>query len=406
MKKLWRIFRMEYTRRVKTKGFVFGVISMPVIILLSIGLGFISQRMQSNPLPIGYIDFSGAFNQAVIPSDSFSFPVEPVEMKVYSELEQGKRDVVSREIQALFAIPSDYLQSGIVEVFVAEKPGENAYARMRDFLRKNLVAGETKEISERLRKGNNLAIISLDGSQKLDGRNWLSILFPFVFILIFTITINISGSYLMQSVVDEKENRTIEVIVSSVSPNQLMVGKILANLGVGLTQLFIWLLFAALGLLGLEMIIQTGVMPNLEPIHLLLLFGILAPGTILIAALMTMAGVTVAELYEAQQVSVLFTLPMLSPIWFSTSILSNPDKPLSIFLSIFPLTAIVTMPIRASFTSVPEWQLALAVIVLWSSAILALALAAKVFRISMLSYGKRLSVKDLISRLGKNAQSA
>jgi ABC-2 type transport system permease protein len=397
---------MEYTRRIKTKGFVFGVISMPMIILLSIGLGFVSQRMQSNPLPIGYIDFSGAFNQAAIPSDSFSFPVEPVEMKVYSNLEQGKQDVVSREIQALFAITSDYLQSGKVEVFVAEKPGENAYSRMRDFLRKNLIAGETKEISERLRKGNNLTIISLDGSQKLDGRNWLSILFPFVFILIFTITINISGSYLMQSVVDEKENRTIEVIVSSVSSNQLMVGKILANLGVGLTQLFIWLLFTALGLLGLEMIIQTGVMPNLEPIHLLLLFGILAPGTIFIAALMTMAGVTVAELYEAQQVSILFTLPMLSPIWFSTSILSNPDKPLSIFLSIFPLTAIVTMPIRASFTSVPEWQLALAVIVLWSSAILALALAAKVFRISMLSYGKRLSVKDLIYRLGKNAQSA
>lgn len=406
MKKLWRIFSMEYTRRVKTKGFVFGVISMPVIILLSIGLGFIAQRMQSNPLPIGYIDFSGIFNQSTIPSDSFSFPVKPVDMKVYEDLGQGKSDVVSREIQALFAIPADYLQSGKVEVFVAEKPGDNAYARMRDFLRKNLIAGENTEISERLRKGNILTIISLDGSQKLDGRNWLSILFPFVFILIFTITINISGSYLMQSVVDEKENRTIEVIVSSVSSNQLMVGKILANLGVGLTQLIIWLLFAALGLLGLEMIIQTGVMPNLEPIHLLLLFGILAPGTILIAALMTMAGVTVAELHEAQQVSILFTLPMLSPIWFSTSILSNPDKPLSIFLSIFPLTAIVTMPIRASFTSVPEWQLALAVIILWSSALLALALAAKVFRISMLSYGKRLSVKDLISRLGKNAQSA
>ena len=397
---------MEYTRRITTKGFVFGVISMPVIILLSIGLGFISQRMQSNPLPIGYIDFSGAFNQATIPSDSFSFPVDPIEMKVYSDLEQGKRDVVSREIQALFAIPSDYLRSGKVEVFIAEKPGENAYTRMRDFLRKNLIAGEPKEISERLRKGNILTIISMDGSQKLDGRNWLSILFPFVFILIFTITINISGSYLMQSVVDEKENRTIEVIVSSVSSNQLMVGKILANLSVGLTQLFIWLLFTALGLLGLEMIIQSGVLPRLEPIHLLLLFGILAPGTILFAAMMTMAGVTVAELYEAQQVSILFTLPMLSPIWFSTSILSNPDTPLSIFLSIFPLTAIVTMPIRASFTSVPEWQLTLAVIVLWSSALLALALAAKVFRISMLSYGKRLSVKDLISRLGKNAQSA
>jgi ABC-2 type transport system permease protein len=185
-----------------------------------------------------------------------------------------------------------------------------------------------------------------------------------------------------------------------------MISKILANLSVGLTQLFIWLFFIALGLFGLELIIQNGVMPRLESTHLLLLLGIFAPGSILMAALMTMAGVTVAELYEAQQVSILFTLPVLSPIWFSTSILSNPDKPLSIFFSIFPLTAIVTMPIRTSFTSVPGWQLTLAIVVLWVSAVLALVLAAKVFRISMLSYGKRLSVKDLISRLGKIAQPA
>lgn len=405
MKKLWRIFRMEYTRRVKTKGFVFGVISMPVIILLAVGLGFVSQRMQSNPLPIGYIDFSGVFGQAVIPSSSLSFPVEPVEMRVYQDLELGKQDLINQKIQALFAIPADYLETGKVDTYIAEKPGENAYARMRDFLRRNLIAGESTEISERIRKGSTLTIISLDGTQKLDARNWLSILFPFIFILIFTITINISGNYLMQSVVDEKENRTIEVIVSSASSNQLMVGKIIANLLVGLTQLFIWLFFTALGLIGLEMIIQSGVLPRLEPTHFMLLFGILAPGTLLVAALMTMAGVTVAELYEAQQVSILFTLPVLSPIWFSTSILSNPDKPLSIFLSIFPLTAIVTMPIRVSFTAVPDWQFILAIFTLWISALLALLLAAKVFRISMLSYGKRLSIKELISKLRKNAQS-
>jgi ABC-2 type transport system permease protein len=199
----------------------------------------------------------------------------------------------------------------------------------------------------------------------------------------------------MQSVVDEKENRTMEMIVTSVSPEALMAGKILGNLCVGLTQLLIWLLFAAFGALLIAIVFGYGYAPVILPIHLVLLFGVILPGFVLVAALMTLVGVTAASLREAQQVSILFTLPMVAPYWFAGAVLQNPNHPLSAFMSIFPLTAVITMPMRTSIGDVPDWQILLTVLLMISSAILSLWLAARIFRASMLNYGKRTSIKGV-----------
>lgn len=395
MKKLWRVFTTEYIRRVKTKGFVFAVISMPAIIILAMGLGVLSVKMQTSTLPIGYYDLSNVFSDAQIPEDFASFPIEPVDIIKYENPDEGKNAVVDEKIQAFFVIQGDYLESGAIEVFIHESPGENAYDRMRDFLRDNLIAGEPDAVIHRVERGSNFTIKAFDGSREANMRDWFVVLFPFMIGLIFIIVINISGNYLLQSVVDEKENRTMEIIVTSVSPEQLMIGKILGNLSVGLTQLFIWILFAGIGLLGIQIIFNYGQPPMFQPIHIILLLGIIMPGFILIAALMTLVGVTATELHEAQQVSILFTLPMVSPFWFAPAILQHPQNPLATFLSIFPFTAVVTMPLRISIAAVPAWQLILAIGVMWISALIALVLAAKAFRLGMLSFGKRIKIKEI-----------
>lgn len=395
MNKLWRVFATEYIRRVKTKGFLFAVISMPLVVILAMGLGVLSVKMQTNTLPIGLIDLSDEFTDAEIPSDFASFPVSPIDIIRYSDINEGKTAVFDKKIQAVFVIQPDYLENGAIEVFMAENPGENAFDRMRDFLRKNLISDETEAIVNRVQRGSNFTIKAFDGSREANMRDWFVVLFPFMVGLIFIIVINISGGYLLQSVVDEKENRTMEIIVTSVSPEQLMIGKILGNLSVGLTQLLIWLSFAVIGLAGIEIIFHYGQPPTIQPIHLILLSGIILPGFILIAALMTLVGVTATEMHEAQQVSVLFTLPVVSPFWFAPAILQHPENPLSAFLSIFPFTSIVTMPLRISIAAVPDWQLGLAIVVMWISAVLALILAAKAFRLGMLSYGKRIKIKEI-----------
>ncbi len=398
MKKLWLVFGHEYIRRVKTRGFLFAVISMPLMILLAIILGVISARMQTNTLPIGFVDQSGMFNQILIPEDRNFFPVSPIDLIKYDSLESGKTALTRNSIQALFVIQTDYINSGAVEALAVTKPGENAYSRMREFLKNNLIAGQPDPIIQRIEKGSNFTIKSSDGTRQANMRDWFVVLFPFLTGLIFIIVINISGGYLLQSVVDEKDNRTMEIIVTSVSPEQLMAGKILGNLSVGLTQLFIWLLFAGLGIAGMQIIFHYGLTPVIGFIHLVLSLGIILPGFILIAALMTLVGVTATDMREAQQVSVLFTLPMVSPFWFASAILQHPDNPLTVFLSIFPFTSVVTMPLRISIAAVPGYQLITAVCVMWISAIFALLIASKAFRLGMLSFGKRIHIKDIFTK--------
>jgi ABC-2 type transport system permease protein len=402
MKKLWSIFKFEYLRRVKTKGFIFAVISMPLIIILAMVLGIVSVKMQTDSRPIGYSDPSGIFEIMPIPADPNSSLIGKIDMIYYENTESGKQALEIQEIQALFVIGEDYLDTGRITVFANQRPGENAYTRMSDFLQACLISGENEMVQDRIQNGNNYTVKSLDGSRQANMRDWFVVLFPFLSGLIFIIVINISGGYLLQSVVDEKENRTMEMVVTSVSPEQLMYGKIIGNLCVGLSQLFIWLLFAGVGLLGIQLIFHYGQAPAILPIHIALIFGIILPGFILIAALMTLVGVTATEMREAQQVSVLFTLPMVAPYWFAGAVLQHPENILTTIMSIFPFTSIVTMPLRISIASVPAWQFIAAVILMWFSAIGALLLAGKAFRLGMLQYGKRISLKNVFRSIEKN----
>ena len=401
MKKAWLVFKYEYIRRVKTKGFIFAVISMPLLVIIASLMALISVNMQTNSQPIGYVDLSSVFAEAKIDNDSSNLFMGEIDLIPFPDPEAGQYALKQDEIQAFFVIQPDYLNNGNVIVYANERPGENAYDRMNDFLEANLIAGENEEVVERIQRGSNYTVRSLDGSRQANMRDWFVVLFPFLTGLVFIIVINISGGYLLQSVVDEKENRTMEIVVTSVSPEQLMYGKILGNLCVGLTQLFIWLLFAGLGVGSMQMLFHYGITPVIEPIYIVILAGIILPGFILIAALMTLVGVTVTDMREAQQVSILFTLPMVSPYWFAGAVLQHPENILTTILSIFPFTAIVTMPLRISIAAVPAWQIALAALLMWASAIGSLYAAAKAFRLGMLQYSKRIQLKEVFRHRSK-----
>ena len=396
MKKIWLVFKHEYVRRVKTRGFIFAVLSMPLLVILSSLMALISVKMQTNTLPAGYIDLSGAVEATTQIESPSTFDIGTIDLLAFTDVESGQEALANDEIQAFFIIQEDYLESGLIDVYANERPGDNAFSQMQNFLASNLIAPESSIAKERILDGSNFIVQSLDGSRQANMRDWFVVLFPFLTGLIFMIVINISGGYLLQSVVDEKENRTMEIIITSLSPEQLMYGKILGNLSVGLTQLLIWIFFAALGIFSMQMIYHYGLTPQFSPTQVFITAGIILPGFILIAALMTLVGVTATEMREAQQVSLLFTLPMVTPYWFAGAVLQHPNNILTTILSIFPFTAIVTMPLRLSIAAVPLWQSLLTAVLMWASAIGALVLAAKGFRLGMLQYGKRLHLKDII----------
>jgi len=187
----------------------------------------------------------------------------------------------------------------------------------------------------------------------------------------------------------------MEILITSVSPDQLMAGKTIANLLAGLTQLGAWLGLGLLALTAMQLIfhLESEETFNFGQISLLLL--ILIPAFVMVAAMMTAVGATITEAREAQQISGFFILPMIAPYWFMNSIMSNPNSTITILLSIFPITSPVTLPIRIFFTIVPAWQIILSIGVLVASAIGALWLAGKIFRTGMLRYGKSLSLSEI-----------
>ncbi len=113
---------------------------------------------------------------------------------------------------------------------------------------------------------------------------------------------------------------------------------------------------------------------------------------------MAAIGSTVTESREAQQISGFFSLPIFIPYWFISSIMSHPNGPLAQVLSFFPLTAPVTISLRAAFTTIPTGQLVLNIAILFLTAGIALWVAARTFRLGMLSYGKRIRLKEIFSR--------
>ncbi len=398
MKKTWLILVNEYKRHVLRKRFMLAILSMPLFVGLTILIGFLSVWLQNNSAPIGYVDPYGLLMDPVqlpiedkelfAPSPSVAFPNE----------DSARQAFETGEIQAYFILPENYMDSGEVEMYTGTKTGENAEGDFGDFLVINLLRNQPEAISTRLSEGNNMIIRSLDGTREMGLNNWLDIAMPIIAGILFIIVVNVSGNYLLQAVVEEKENRTIEILVTSVSPTQLMTGKVLGNLLVGLTQLVTWIGFSVLALMIAPKFIPMGEAPSIDVSSMGLMVATLLPAFVMVAAAMAAVGATATEAREAQQVAGWFTIPMVVPLWFVTAIMFNPNGALAVGMSLFPLTAPIALPMRAVFTTVPAWQIVLTVFNLCALAIFALWLSGRVFRLGMLRYGKRVKLSEAFKR--------
>jgi ABC-2 type transport system permease protein len=201
-------------------------------------------------------------------------------------------------------------------------------------------------------------------------------------------------------VVEEKENRTMEVILTSISPNQFMTGKIFADICIGLTQIFAWLVFIIVGIRVASSSISFLQGIQVSPQLILLFVVILMPTFVMVSAFMALIGATVSEAREGQQMISLVSLPIWIPYMLIGLIIGNPNSPVAVTLSMLPLTSSLTMLIRQGVTILPAWQIALSSIISVVGAVFAIWLAGRAFRLGMLRYGKRLTWREIFSRRG------
>ncbi|MEA4908206.1 MAG: ABC transporter permease [Anaerolineaceae bacterium] len=398
MNKLWRIAIYEYLRHVLRKRFLFAILSLPLFVLVMVAVGAGSVLLSINTQPVGYVDQSGWLADPVSPEGDYSGLVPDTRVLAYPDEATARQALDQNQIQAYYVVHADYLQTGQVSMVAREVSADNTISDFNGFLRANLLSGQSPQIVRRLVNGSTYEVRSVDNSRQFGQDQWIYFVLPILVGVLFIVVINTSGNYLLQAVVEEKENRTMEIVITSVSPEQLMGGKVIGNLSVGLTQLALWMLFPALGfLLARTAIPAIRDLPVSDGYVWLTLLTIL-PAFILIASLMATVGATATEAREAQQVAGLFTLPVVVPFWFISQIMLNPNGPLAVSFSLFPLTAPLTLPLRAAYTNIVPWQVAVSLGLLYACAIGALLLAGRAFRLGMLRYGKRLSWKELFGR--------
>lgn len=402
MIKTARVALQEYRRHVFNRRFLFGLLSVPLMVILLIGLVFLILVLENDTTPVGYVDHSGLLANP-LPPPKPAAPFRPVPILAFASEAEARVALQAGKLQAYYVLPADYRTNGDLRVVHINPVKDIASQQFYDFLGTNLLKGSDPAIAARLVKGADVTVESADGRRSLSGTDWFNFLIPMIAGIGFIIAMFISGGYLMQAVVEEKENRTMEVLITSVSPNQFMAGKIIGDICIGLTQILAWLL-----LISLPVLFGRGALPFLEGLQLssqtlLVLALTMLPSFVLVAALMATIGATVTEAREGQQMTGLISLPVWIPYMLAGLLMSSPNSRLSIALSMIPLTAPVAMLIRDAMTVLPLWQIGLSSAIQALCAVGAIWLAGRAFRLGMLRYGKRLTWRELFAHPGKRS---
>lgn len=401
MRKLWIVAKNEYAKIVKKRSFLLGTLALPIFFIGIMVLSIVT-TIGTDQQPVGYVDQTGWLSaNAAPPADS----AQRLKMLPFVDEAAARTALQNKQIQAFYVLPKDYLQTGKIMAYGWDKePSAAAQSDFRYFLRANLVASLPQDVRQRALDGINLTARSADGAQEINGNAIINFFLPFALGFFFIMAVMNSATYLLQAVTDEKESRTIEVMATSLSPNQLIGGKALGLIGVALTQIVILCLTIGIGLgLGSNSIdFLRGVRVPWSMLGVALLFFV--PAYVLIAGMMIAVGAAVTEVRQGQQLAGALNMLYTIPYFFVIIFMTNPNSPLSTILTLFPTTAFVTITLRWGLSTIPIWELIASWIILVGSAIFSIWAAARVFRSGMLRYGQRLNLRAMLSAVRVKAE--
>ena len=232
-----------------------------------------------------------------------------------------------------------------------------------------------------------------------EGSYLVKLLVPLFFAMTIYMAILLYGQSIGRSVVSEKSSKIVDVLLSSVRPDDLLMGKIFGVALSGVLQFSIWIVFALVGVSLFSTFAGFSVPVQLSPLNFVYLGIFFLLGFLLFGACYGAVGAASEDEQHMAQLSYPFLLCLIVPICFISSISSNPDSALALFLSEFPFTSPMVMLTRLIAGQVPIWQLILSIVLLVGSIYLVMKLAAKIFRVGILLTGKNFKFKDMKSWL-------
>lgn len=404
------VFGHELRKQIGGKGFLIATLAIPVLlVLIWIAIPVIRGFADGDDADAAGSAAGTQANEA--DHDAASAPVGIVvqargltvdfspypEFRVYAEPSAGLADVKTGEISELFVILPDYVANGRVEHYYTEE-ADDSPQRLRLILRDALL-GETPSPAHRQRALDRPQFqrftVTADG--EVSAESGLAVAVSFLIGQGFAIALIISliayGTILLQTVSEEKENRMVEVLLTSAAPLAVMTGKVLALGLAGLLQMSVWI--AAVVLIVPRF---AGVLPDVGGIpidfgFLLLVLAFFLAGYAIAAALLAAIGAATTSTTEAGPLSALVIIPLAAPFYAMPLFLNSPEHWLPRLLSFVPVTAATSMLLRLATSRVAASEVALSLGLMLVTAALLLWLASRIFRAGLLLYGQRMSLR-------------
>ncbi len=413
-KRLWTIAWHEYLTNVRRPGYIFATLLVPALGLIGLivatffsgqaGAFLESQFTPDGPTLIGVVDHSGLFQQ--VPAGFAD------QYRAFADEEAARQALLADELRAYVVIAADYVATGALTAYARDDLQTAMSVDPDDlapFLIDGMLAGHVDDsVRRRAADPANSAQVQLVTLDEAGAPVAAAADNPFSFLggmltslgvsLLLFISIMVSSNYLLRSVSEEKENRVMELLVSSVSPSDLLWGKVIGLGAVGLTQVGVWMVAGVLLTGGLAAL-AVGVLAALNVGTLLLALVYFVLGYLLYGILMATAGSLGTSMRESQQIGGLFSFGAAVPWMINGFLIANPNMLLARGLSWFPLTAPMMMMLRLPYGTVPVIDIVGSLAVLALSVPAVMWAGSKVFRTSLLMYGKRLSVREILAAL-------
>lgn len=387
----WLVAKHEYFTNLRRPAFLFAAFGAPLFTLVVMFLIFavLDSTMEDTESigTVGYVDLAGVASDAAAPTNFARYATEDAAL---AALDTG-------ELGAYFLVPEDYLATGAVQLYSRATVPESIADTVEDFLLASLAGRlSNPDLFERIEDPVTLTVRIQDTGRVLgeDAAVGLFVV-PLVFSIVFLMSTQTTSGYLMSGVVEEKANRVMELLITSITPLQLLLGKILGLGALGLTQMVIWLAAGAVMLsLGQNAAILQGVTLSPEIVMISLIYFVLT--YFLFAGLMAGIGASAGSEQESRQYAGLFALLLILPPYFAMFLMiTEPENPILTALTLIPFTSPLTVLLRMSLGTVPAGELIASLVILFFTTVFVVWGMARVFRWSLLLYGKRPTPRQL-----------
>lgn len=323
-----------------------------------------------------------------------------VELRLFAGIEAGEAATEAGDVDELFVLEEDYRLTSRVRVVIAENrplnpgaySGRVAVARL---IRRSLAAPFVDDpvvLARLLRVMETTEEVLGEGGSGTEGDSGvdkaLQALLPVLFAMFFSMTIFVASGYLLDGIGEEKENRVLEVLLASLTPEELLLGKMVGLGGAGLLQS---LFFAVVGLVPMLLLGSFSVgLPTVAGMLVCIMLGF-----VMYASMMGASGAVAGNRHEGRQISAFWTMFAIIPVFLLPAFMAGGDAPIAVVLSLFPPTAPIAMMLRLGAGGVPAWQLAVSIGGMAVTAWLAWRVGSRVFRVGILMTGARPSIRQV-----------